>query len=491
MCSSHGEIDWRSRRQASIIDGHSAARMEPHLANHMERHGTVGHASKLTLRLLCATTWFLSLSAPADAQRRAPRSIENRIDVVTPLAPELAAFGPHAVGVRTVTITDKNRPDLTRTKAGEATVRADRTLTLEVWYPATTSPSDSDGEYRAIMRDPSVMITLRGRARRDAALVAGDGAFPLLIISHGYPGNRFLLSHLGENLASKGYVVASIDHTGSTYDNAQPFAGTLYHRPYDQLFVLNELARLGAKQSGHALAGRVDAARTGVIGYSMGGYGVVNVIGGGFRAAAAALPTAPPNQLLAERSADNPAYQASRDARIKAAVAIGPWGMQAGLWDSVGLAGIRTPTLFVAGSADDVSGYENGTRAIFRGAVNADRYLLTFLGAGHNAGAPIPAPAESYTFSETLKSFPFTHYADPIWDTRRMNNILAHFVTAHFDAQLKGDSSRLAYLQLVSNGKDGVYAMDRDGKTLPAHTYWKGFKRGTAAGLVFEAARAR
>ncbi len=178
------------------------------------------------------------------------------------------------------------------------------------------------------------------------------------------------------------------------------------------------------------------------------------------------------------------------DARIKAAVAIGPWGMQAGFWDAAGLSGIRTPTLFVAGSVDEVSGYETGTRAIYRNAVNADRYLLTFLNAGHNAGAPIPAPAESYAFSESLKSFPFTHYADPVWDTRRMNNILAHFVTAHFDARLKGDTTRLAYLAGVPNGKDGVFALDREGKPQATHTYWKGFKRGTAVGLVLEHERA-
>jgi predicted dienelactone hydrolase len=422
-----------------------------------------------------------------DDRRRPVATLDTRIDVVTPLAPELATFGAHAVGVRTLTVTDRDRPDIVRTKPGEATARSDRSLTLEVWYPAQPSRAAGLGEYRAIMRDPTVTVTLVGRAQRNATPLAGDGAFPLLIISHGYPGNRFLLSHLGENLASKGYVVVSIDHTESTYDNAQAFGSTLYHRPYDQLFVLNEMARLGATTSGSFLAGRVDANRTGIIGYSMGGYGAVNVIGGGFRAAAATMPGAPPNRLLLERSADNAAYrERGGDARIKAAVAIGPWGMPAGLWDSTGLAGIRTPTLFVAGSADDVSGYENGTRAIFRGAVNADRYLLTFVGAGHNAGAPIPAPAESYAFSDSLKSYPFTHYADPIWDTRRMNNILAHFVTAHFDVQLQGDTSRLGYLQLVPNGKDGVWAIDRAGKAQPTHTYWKGFKRATAAGLMLE-----
>ncbi len=445
-------------------------------------------------KLPVAVLLSLTLSAPAIAQapaaNRIERGIENRIDVVTPLAPELAAYGAYPVGVRTITVTDPDRADVQRTQTGGPTVRGARPLTLEVWYPAGAANTAQDGEYRAILRDPSVVVTLRGQAHRDAEPIAADRPFPLVIISHGYPGNRYLLSHLGENLASKGYIVASIDHTGSTYDDAQAFAITLYNRPYDQLFVLNELARLGAANSGHFLAGRVDATRTGIVGYSMGGYGLVNVIGGGYSAAAASFPGAPPNRLLFERSADNPAYQSSSiDTRIKAAVAIGPWGMQSGFWDAAGLAGIRTPTLFVAGSDDQVSGYENGTQAIFRGAVNADRYLLTFLGAGHNAAAPMPAPAESYAFSETLKSFPYTHYADPIWDTRRMNNILAHFATAHFDARLKGDSTRLGFLEVVQNGKDGVYALDREGQPQATHTYWKGFKRGTAGGLVLEHAR--
>ena len=66
----------------------------------------------------------------------------------------------------------------------------------------------------------------------------------------------------------------------------------------------------------------------------MGGYGVVNVIGGGYSAASAAFATAPPNKMLAERGAANPEYQKARDPRIKAAIAIGPWGMQGGFWDA-------------------------------------------------------------------------------------------------------------------------------------------------------------
>jgi predicted dienelactone hydrolase len=410
---------------------------------------------------------------------------QNRIDIVTPAAPELAAYGSHEIGVRTIEATDRNRPDVLNTKEGGPTARADRTLTLEVWYPATLRPGQQPGgEYRTLTRDAAISATLRGRAVRDAAPVQ-QAAFPLVIISHGYPGNRYLLSHLGENLASKGFVAVSIDHTDSTYDNQLAFASTLYNRSLDQLFVVNEMARLGRNGSGSFLAGVVDASRTGLIGYSMGGYGAVNTIGGGFSDASVTGQNAPPNRLLAERAASNPAYRASIDPRIKAAIAIAPWGMQSGYWDANGLSGVKVPVLFVAGSADDIAGYEKGTRAMYLGAVNADRYLLTFINAGHNAAAPYPAPAEVMN-SPAPRGSPFTHYADPVWDTTRMNNILQHFATAFFDLHLKGDRSRQSFFEVVPNGKDAVYSLDRDGKPTATHNYWKGFKRGTAVGLVLE-----
>ena len=431
-------------------------------------------------RVLLLVVVLGSLAGRAPAQ-------QNHIDVVTPAAPELASYGLYDIGVRTLQVTDRNRPDILNTTAGGPTLRYDRTLTLEVWYPATLAAGQkAGGDYRVITRDPAITATLHGKAVRDGAPVATEGAFPLVIISHGYPGNRFLMSHIGENLASKGFVAVSIDHTDSTYDDQKNFASTLYNRPFDQLFVLNEMARLGRAGSGSVLSGLVDANRTGLVGYSMGGYGVVNVIGGGYSTASETLATAPPNRLLADRGAANPDYQKSADPRIKAAIAVAPWGMQAGFWDAEGLQGITTPVLFVAGSVDDVAGYEKGTRAIFQGAVNADRYLLTFVDANHNAGAPIPAPAETYAYSGALRSSPFAHYADAVWDNTRMNNILDHFATAYFGLYLRGEQDKQAYLDLVPHGKDGVYAADRDGKPSADHTYWKGFKPRTAVGLILE-----
>jgi predicted dienelactone hydrolase len=49
------------------------------------------------------------------------------------------------------------------------------------------------------------------------------------------------MSHLAENIASKGYVVVSIDHTDSTYRTQAAFGSTLLNRPIDQLFTLDQI----------------------------------------------------------------------------------------------------------------------------------------------------------------------------------------------------------------------------------------------------------
>lgn len=411
---------------------------------------------------------------------------DNRIDGITPAAPELAAPGPWAVGVTTLTAYDRHRVDILNTKPGGPTLRYDRPLTFEVWYPARlASGQQPGGSYRAITRDPAVVVTLRGRAVRDAAIATSGGRFPLVVISHGYPGHRLLMSHLGENLASKGYVVVSIDHADSTYADLKAFGSTLYNRALDQRFAIDEIASF-AGGADTLFAGRVDVSRTAVIGYSMGGYGVVNTLGGGFSAAAVKLPMAPVNGVLARRQAGNPEYAATMDPRIKAAIAFAPWGWNTGFWDAAGLAGIKTPVFFVAGSVDDVSGYSPGVRNIFEASVNAPRYLLTYENANHNAGAPMPAPAETWTPVPHMPAVPAAHYLDPVWDSVRMNNIAQHFATAFLGKYLRGDAAMDAYLNLVEYSRDGKWSAEANGNLKSDHTFWKGFSRRNAAGLRLE-----
>ncbi len=425
------------------------------------------------MRTLIVTLLMTLISTTLHAQT-------NRIDLIRPDAPELARFGEFDIGVRTVEITDSGRPDVLNMRNGEETPRYDRSLTLEIWYPAQLAAGQTPGtQYQARTRNLAVTATLNGRAVRDADPLSTDNRFPLVIISHGYPGNRYLLSHLGENLASKGYVVASIDHRDSTYEDQQNINSTLYNRAMDQRFVLSAIADFGA-DSDHFLGGLVDADNTGLIGYSMGGFGAVNNLGAGYSDAGVGFIAAPPNGLLNELAASNPEFAGSLDPRIKAGVPIAPWGMNTNFWDAEGLAGIRVPTLFVAGDADTTSGYENGIKAIYDGAVNSDRYMLVFKNAGHSAAAPIPLPVEFLDREDTTGA---GHYTDPVWDTLRMNNILQHFVTAFLDLHLKGDTDKAAYLDLVEDGADGVYAMNPDGQARANHSYWRGFGPGSAVGL--------
>jgi predicted dienelactone hydrolase len=252
------------------------------------------------------------------------------------------------------------------------------------------------------------------------------------------------------------------------------------------LFVLDEIDRLSRAASGSFLAGLADVSRTGIIGYSMGGYGVMNTLGAGFSDASITGRNAPPNRLLHERAASNPTFSKQADRRIKAAIAIAPYGGSAGMWDRDALAVITTPVLFVAGSADDIVGYETGVRALYLAATRSDRYLLTFLNGSHNVAAPIPAPAEAWAYSDALKAFPFMHYEDGVWDSVRSNNVLQHFATAFLSMHLKGEADKQAYLDLVPRGSEGKYSVERDGTPKPDYTYWKGFKPRTATGLVLE-----
>jgi predicted dienelactone hydrolase len=407
------------------------------------------------MRWILAMTLLVGLGGAAVAA-------DNRIDIQRPDAPELAAPGSYDIGVRTLDLVHRDQPNVL---AGGT---YDRLLTVEVWYPADLEGGAPGGDYADVqMANSDQKITLHGQAVRDAAPLASDGPYPLVILSHGFPGNRFLISHFGENLASKGYVVASVDHFESTYENQLGFASTLANRSPDQLFVLDEMA----KAEGF-LAGMVDGENSAIIGYSMGGYGAVLSAGAGLAPAAAQMGMASP-EALAGLMAGSDAYAEHLDPRVKAVVAVAPWGAQVGLWDEAGLAGIRMPLLVMGGTLDEVSNYETGIRRIYEGAVNAERYLLTFQGAGHNAAAPMPPPMEATTGGP---GSPFEHYADFVWDNTRMNNIAQHFVTAFLGLHLKGDEAMAPYLD-VDGGDWREPAGDRE---------WTGFGERTTRGLVWE-----
>lgn len=389
---------------------------------------------------------------------------------VLPDAPALAERGDHAVGVRTLTITNPGQLNIVAAKDGEIPTY-DRPLKIEVWYPAeadaaaTITYQETMGQFPDTTR-PLIPFTFMGRATRDAKPKAGDAPYPLVVVSHGYTGSRLLMTYLTENLASKGYVVAAIEHTESTFDNAGPFTSTLYFRPIDIRFTIDEMDRMSETGSGSFLSGLTDANNTAIIGYSMGGYGVLNVGGAGYSQGFGAFFTnrTGGSTAINRHLIGNEAYSGA-DPRVKAVVAFAPWGKKARVWDDAGLKNLSVPTFFIAGSEDDISGYEDGIKAIYDGASNTERYLLTYEGARHNV-APNPAPPEA--LAPGLHIDEYLRYADSVWDTRRMNNINQHFITAFLGGKLKGEDMA-KYLDLPEDANTNK---------------WEGFKPRTAVGLT-------
>ena len=393
-------------------------------------------------------------------------------------APELAALGPDRVGFRTFVLVHPSQPDFSR--ADPENAKADRALTIDLWYPATVKRGARTATYRATFWGepprPAVSFTVPGLAIPGAA-PRGKG-HPLVILSHGYSNAPASMSWLTENLASKGYVVAAIHHEDPNpyVISAEARAVPNYNRPSDIAFVAAQLrTRLGDQ---------IDPANVALIGYSQGGYGVLTAGG-------ASLDPGGPNMalvpggLLRNHARGTASAADFKVPGIKAIVALAPGGgSPRSAWGAEGLAALTAPLLLIQGDADPVVDYQQGALAVFKGAVRSNRYLLTYLQAGHSV-ALNPAPPQMRGSVWDMDWF-----EDPIWRQDRINAINLHFITAFLEWHLRGRTELSAYLDVpVVKSSEGVWnappgtpwgAYSPGG---PAVTLWKGFQRRHAQGL--------
>jgi predicted dienelactone hydrolase len=313
-------------------------------------------------------------------------------------------------------------------------------MTIEVWYPATI-PAGAEERATYVMElsagssgiesvPKTVQVrgkALKGRATGKWKLVS------LVIVSHGYPGSRYFLTYLSENLASKGYVVAAIDHTDSVFGAEKAFPSTLLNRASDQLFTIGALEELSAKPD-HFLTGMVDAAHVAIVGYSMGGYGALGSAGAGY-SAKSSVANLVPGGYLDDWEAGSAKYQAHLRKELKVVVAIAPWGAQPPFnsWDASALGAIHIPMLVIAGDQDDVSDYTNGIKLAFEKAVHSDRCMLVYENARHNVGGnPTPQEAMQHFVTREFSK-------NPAGAKDRITAINQHFITAFLDLTLKGD----------------------------------------------------
>ena len=209
--------------------------------------------------------------------------------------------GSYAVGHTTMVVWDRTRnPD------GSTPVStAGRPLYVQIWYPTSAQPTrpirytwnnpvynqnPGGAIYPGLPDTPPV--TFAGslsshRIAQDGPLA--KGRFPLLVATHGYEvsAGKNLPDTL-ETLASNGYIVASVEHTGDddawyqTYfmehylglklgPNPSIYADTIYQRVKDVNFVISAMLAGQMDRSGLPFAAQINPGKIGVIGYSLGG----------------------------------------------------------------------------------------------------------------------------------------------------------------------------------------------------------------------------
>ncbi|MFD7865234.1 alpha/beta hydrolase family protein [Streptomyces sp. NPDC057682] len=217
-------------------------------------------------------------------QLTAPQSTVLRLPVPS---------GPYAVGEDTLYLRDSGRADPYVPGAGA------RELLASVFYPAraasgSPAPYMSTREAQLLLAsrglgelvEPEAVAATRTHARTGAAPAAGR--FPLVVLSPGFGQSRFTLTSLATDLASRGYVVASVDHahesTATVFPGGRvlPCAACDYvertgdagmaevarGRARDVSFLLN---RLTGSRPAWRHAPLIDQRRIGMAGHSIGG----------------------------------------------------------------------------------------------------------------------------------------------------------------------------------------------------------------------------
>lgn len=208
-----------------------------------------------------------------------------------------APSGKYAVGTFSLEMGDTTRTNL----FGKPAVQ--RRLLVQMYYPAavrpkvpldyTIHPSQMESDIAALYGIPTFLVKKLSRSKvyvgKHSEVLRGEGTFPLLIFSHGWNGSRFQNSFLLPELASQGYVIASIEHTyaasGTIFSDGSrggvmPLDTLLFNEGFsdqvikewsaDQQFVLDQLLAFNDKPD-FPLYGVMDMKKVGVFGHSFGG----------------------------------------------------------------------------------------------------------------------------------------------------------------------------------------------------------------------------
>jgi len=220
-----------------------------------------------------------------------------------------------------------------------------KVATLDLDLNDTSRPTNANGDYPQL---PSRALPAT------VWYPVGGSHHPLIVSSHGFSSLRLGATYLAQSLAALGYVVVAADFPLTNFfAKGGPNIADVVNQPGDVSFLIDRMLAFNDDPA-HPLHGRIDPARIGATGISLGG---MTSIMAGFD----------PKRM---------------DSRVKAVVSVaGPSMMFGAPW----FAHRQLPFLMVATPTDAVVNYEDNARPILHKVDGA--ILVTIANASHTGFA--------------------------------------------------------------------------------------------------------
>jgi predicted dienelactone hydrolase len=333
--------------------------------------------------------------------------------------------GPYAVGTSILYLKDSSRIEEHGTQRGQA-----RELMVQLWYPARPSnkPFARYREARETNVLSSYQSVLSTNSRLDAPVANVGVPFPVILFNHAWRGRRTNYTFLTEELASHGYVIASIDHTYNAQLVAFPDGRVAHGVVFseiddpdistpeqvkaiwnkelvkwvaDQRFVLDQMEVLN-RTVGTLWFGHLNTKLAGAVGHSFGGSAAVE--------------------------------ECATDSRVHAAANMDGW-----FFEAIHERGPNQSLLYMYASDDQVSKNQAGLAPV-SSVLNAANFadversmqrfggdLLAVKGAAHDdfSDQPLVSPLRILSHSGVLSA-------------KQIQDIVRTYMVAFFDKELRG-----------------------------------------------------
>ncbi|MFF2020883.1 alpha/beta hydrolase family protein [Streptomyces sp. NPDC058171] len=366
----------------------------------------LGLASTAAAQDRPAFPWAPSSWAPSSASRAAESVPAKPAHLPRPT-------GKFGVGSKVLHLVDHSRADPWVPTADG------RELMVTLHYPAARSAKGdparyATGEETRRMRDgfalpaaiPAEQLSrIRTHSKVNARIA--KGRYPLVLLSPGYGAGRYTQTSLAEDLASRGYVVASMDHAYESFGTSMPDGRTLtcascdavdnngvpitlvtQTRAKDVSFLLDQLT---GPDPVWRHSGAIDKKRVGMAGHSIGGAGAASAMVG--------------------------------DRRVRAGI-----NMDGAFWEEMPRGGLNGRPFMFLGTDDEVhrpGGVDRSWDATWPKLDGWKRWL-TVSGAHHGTFSDFPVITEHYG----LPGEPYP--------AARGIGITRTYVAAFFDRHLRG-----------------------------------------------------